>query len=447
MDGAHDLDEEALSEKDKKILKAIEKEKVISPAEMGELLLPEQEYHKFPARYKQHVQWSITGACNMNCRHCFMSAPQAKHGNPTHEQLMNIVDQLAECGVFRVGLTGGEPLIRSDFMDIICALTERDIMIQTIYTNGRLVDEKLLDTLEKTGKGRKIPFQLSFDGIHSHDYLRGIPGSEQKTIQVLKLLQSRGYPVSVSFCLHRKNLDTVRDSVKLMASLGVKSMKIGSMMPLGEWASPEIRRLHLTREEQFSFFERYIPEYFEDGAPLAIVLSGIFAYVPGDGRWRSFFERKVPLEKKRCTFTCPSMQKGFYIGPEGMVAPCMGMADCGYAVHFPNLFETPLKEILGNSELMHLCNATVAEVHGGNVRCERCEFKGSCSGGCRNTALISCDSFYGPDEEACWYFENNGPARIRAAAEDAFDTYLRSHPPAQRSENSQNQGTMDQECP
>ncbi|MBR2561377.1 MAG: hypothetical protein IKE31_04415, partial [Eubacterium sp.] len=43
-------------------------------------LAPYQEYRFYPVRFKNEVQWSITGRCNYRCRHCFMSAPHAAQG-------------------------------------------------------------------------------------------------------------------------------------------------------------------------------------------------------------------------------------------------------------------------------------------------------------------------------------------------------------------------------
>jgi len=54
------------------------------------------------------------------------------------------------------------------------------------------------------------------------------------------------------------------------------------MMGLGEWMNPELFDLQLSYEEAFEFFEGYIPQYFEDDAPLSIMLSGVFTYAPGD---------------------------------------------------------------------------------------------------------------------------------------------------------------------
>ena len=73
-----------------------------------------------------------------------------------------------------------------------------------------------------------------------------------------------------SMCMHKKNSDTLRETVNLLASLGVRSMKVGSMMELGEWAQPEVADLQLPSEESFAIFEKYFPKYFEDNAPLSI---------------------------------------------------------------------------------------------------------------------------------------------------------------------------------
>ena len=176
--GVDDIDESTLSEDNAKFLEKLKEDHVIREAGFLDYLQPEQEYKTYPARYRKHVHWSITGACNLKCRHCFMSAPHAKHGAPTKEQLLQVVDQLAECGIFTVGITGGEPLIREDFFEILDALAEREISVSILYTNGWLLDEALLDKLEE----RKMhpSFQLSFDGIGWHDFLRGVPGASTR---------------------------------------------------------------------------------------------------------------------------------------------------------------------------------------------------------------------------------------------------------------------------
>ena len=429
-DGAHELDESTLYEKEKKFIDEIKEAGVIRPAGFGEFLKPEQEDKLYPTEYKRQVHWSITGACNLKCRHCFMSAPHAKHGAPSHEQIIAIADQLAECGVFQVGLTGGEPLIREDFLDIVDALNDRGIGIDVIFSNGWLVDEKLLDELDK--RGVHPPFQLSFDGLGWHDFLRGVPGSEEKTIKALTLLQERKHPVSVSMCMHKKNRESLRETVKFLASVGVRSLKCGSMMELGEWARPEIAELQLSNEEELEMFEEYIPQYFEDDAPLSIMLAGVFMYTPGDKEWDIYNVRKCSAEDETVAPSCGVLINNFYIGAEGMVCPCMGMADCGYSKNFPNLFKTPLKDILAGGEFHDLCHCTVGDVRDHNPKCRECKYVDRCTGGCRNSVLMAGDDYYGIDPGLCWFFEHNGEERITAVAQKPFEEYIKRNPPKER---------------
>lgn len=444
-DGAHDIDVESLHEYQQGFISDFERDGIIHKAGLLDFLSPEQEYFTYPAEYKESVQWSITGACNLKCRHCFMSAPHAKHGAPTHEQIIKIADSLAECGIYKVGLTGGEPLIRDDFLDIVSALSEREIDITTIYTNGWLLDEKLLDELEKCGQ--KPSFQLSYDGVGVHDFLRGVEGAEERTIKALKLLKERGYSVSVSMCVHRKNIDKVRESVNLLASLGVRSMKLGSMMQLGEWASPEVAGLQLSFRENLEMAEKYIPQYFEDDAPMAIMISGAFIYTPGDDKWDIFYRRECGAEKEKKTLSCGVLRDNFYIGADGMVCPCMGMADCGYSPNFPNMFKTPLKDIIArDSDFNRLCHTTVAEVRDKSGKCRDCKYADRCAGGCRNGALLKSDNYYAPNEENCYFFENGWEERLTAAAQPAFEEYIKRCPPKKKDKDSEKYDPVS-DCP
>ena len=172
-DGDHEIDTAGLPDKQRELMERMLDDGIVRPSGWLDFLLPEQQYKTYPARYRREVHWSVTGECNLQCRHCFMSAPAGKYGSPSYEEIVRVADMLAQCGVFRVGLTGGEPLIRSDLLRILDALAEREIALTIIYTNGWLVDKRLLDALEE--RGMHPNFQLSFDGVGCHDFLRGMP--------------------------------------------------------------------------------------------------------------------------------------------------------------------------------------------------------------------------------------------------------------------------------
>ena len=113
-------------------------------------------------------------------------------------------------------------------------------------------------------------------------------------------------------CIHRRNAHVLRDSIRLLASLGVSSVKCDSVMDLGEWVSPETAGLHLNRQEELEIFEAYIPRYFEDDAPVSINLSGVFRYDKGSEYWSSFYHRECPPEQEDKQLSCGVLGKAFY---------------------------------------------------------------------------------------------------------------------------------------
>ena len=87
-DGKTDLSSSMIPDSTRSLIEKFEKRGVIRQCEAGEELLPEQKYRLYPNRFMRMVYWSITGRCNSRCRHCYMSAPDAKYGEMTHEEVM-----------------------------------------------------------------------------------------------------------------------------------------------------------------------------------------------------------------------------------------------------------------------------------------------------------------------------------------------------------------------
>ena len=131
-----------------------------------------------------------------------MSAPHSALPERTCEQCLAVADQIADCGVMRVTLTGGEPLVRSDFLQIVDRILARGMRIDMIMTNGSLVDEQLLDALKRRGC---IPeFNMSFDGPKGcHDWLRAVDGAYESVCHAFELCRERGFPTGAELVLHR----------------------------------------------------------------------------------------------------------------------------------------------------------------------------------------------------------------------------------------------------
>ena len=123
--------------------------------------------------------------------------------------------------------------------------------------------------------------------------------------------------------------------------------------------------------------------------------------------------------------SCSVLKDAFYVGADGLVAPCQGICDTGFAKHFSNLNEQRLCDILKESEYVRLSYTTVGDVRRGNDECRKCEYIDRCTGSCRNSALMAEDNYYGVDPDACYFFRNGWEERIKAAAQPAYEAYLK----------------------
>lgn len=358
-------------------------------------LSEEQKYVFYDNRFIRDVHWSVTGKCNYNCRHCYMSAPQAKLGELPHGQIMDIIAQLEKAGIFKVSITGGEPLVREDFLQIVDELTKRGIKIVSIYSNGALVDRALLEQL--AGRGVFPEFNMSFDGIGWHDWLRGIDGAEKVVLDAFDLCHVMGFPTGAEMCLHKGNIGTMAGSVRLLAEHHVASLKTNPISSTELWRANGSGK-ELSTQELYQAYLDYIPVFYADGAPLAIQLGGFFGY----SRREKY--AYIPSEKfdgsedclKQCV--CGHARNVMYISPEGRMLPCMALASMDEVQKdFPLIGETGLAEGITDSTYMKLIDTRIHSLMEQNPGCAACDYRYICGGGCRASAL----SFHPGDLMAC----------------------------------------------
>ncbi len=408
-DGQTDIVWASLTNEEREQYNIWEKNGFIRQAKQGDRLLSYQRYRHYDVRFKESIHWSITGRCNYRCRHCFMSAPHGAQGEPTWEQLMTMLDAFERCGIHNLDLTGGEPMFRRDFWDLVDEILRRGMNITTLYSNGLLITDEFLDKLEQRHIHPSI--QFSFDGVGHHDWMRGVPGAEKIVIDALRRCQERGIHTSISMVICRESKDSIRESVNLMASLGVYGMKIGNASPQGEWLNePEH---YLSQAETYEVFLEYIPHYFEDGMPLSISLEGFFSYEKPQKQLFAISEKNIPESKFSKVQMCGHVRRDMYVSPQGHVLPCMSMVGGPIEQQFPNMLQTPLEEILDTDSLyMDMISFTVADYMEHNPECKACEYRCLCCGGCRAIAVRDHPTDYlSKDLATCEYFKGGWKER------------------------------------
>ena len=384
---------------------------VVAKCEQNEGIEPVQKYRFYESRYIKSAHWSVTGRCNFCCRHCYMSAPDAKFGELSHEETISIVDQLAECGIMSVSLTGGECLVRRDFLDIVDRLMGHGILIKTIYSNGALVNETLLSALDS--RGIHPEFNMSFDGVDGwHDWLRGIDGAAEMLDRAFKLCRQMGFPTGAEMCLHGKNRNTLRASVNYLRDVGCRSLKVVPVSNVGEWVKNSDGAA-LSLDELYQIYLDYIPQYYEDHMPLSIMLGGFFSADPRDPAFYDIPMYHYPQEPSQCV-VCNHARTVMYISPEGRVLPCMSLSGMDIQNRFPLIREMGLKNCLNDSYYMNFISSRAVEVMEHNRECVECAYRKWCRGGCRASGLEfsgQVDPFH-RDEAACKLFRSGWAAKL-----------------------------------
>ena len=106
------------------------------------------------------ISWNLTYRCNLACEHCYLDAgPKSLVSDEAFadreeldtEQCFRVVDQIVDFAPESlVILTGGEPLLRRDILEIVRYAAGKDLWV-VVGTNGVRVTENLAGLLRKEG--------------------------------------------------------------------------------------------------------------------------------------------------------------------------------------------------------------------------------------------------------------------------------------------------------
>lgn len=419
FNGEEDVDSASFSEMEKQIVTELLENDILEKSEtVMKPLQPWQRYHVFNARYTESVHWSITGRCNFNCRHCLVSAPDMHHPQLPLSDCLHIIDEMASCGINKVDITGGEPLVRNDFEEIVKALAEHGIDIGVLFTNASLLKE---DVIMMMRKYHQYPtFQLSFDGLGHHDWLRGIKGAEEQADAAFRLLQKLDCPAAAAMCIHRGNKDSLKATVDYLAGYGVRALRVNAPQNLGLWKQYS-EQYALSEEEIWSVYREYIPHYFADGMPLDIDLDGYFHCRKGSTDYNiSYVHHAAENGNYEKIPYCESMHYNLYIGPEGRLAPCMGFSDTALKDRFPSVLEEPLGRLTLQGYYHDVSETRLSDLLAANSECAACEHFARCSGGCMVEGITDEGDYLVPDPRCCYFHKHFGEEAVRKVCDEAI---------------------------
>lgn len=298
----------------------------------------------------------VTNICNLNCIGCY-SYDRTRNCSDklSFENIKYIIDQLINNGVETITISGGEPLIRKDIVDIVKYAKEKGgVRVLNLITNGTVYDETQLLGL----KPYLDALAVSIDGYNSDNphFLRDV-GTFPKVIESVEKLRDMGFPVSILPTLHKQNIDAIEEYLKLSKQLNVPISF--SLMTCSEELSD-----YIPTDQNLHDLVDFLLDYMKSG--------------------------KVPLQdysELEARKNCGAGSSIISVTAEGNVYPCHMMHDTDTLMG--NIMEKPLSEILCSSVPL----PPVEEVE----KCNDCEMRNLCGGGCKARALLINGSWNKPD--------------------------------------------------
>jgi radical SAM protein with 4Fe4S-binding SPASM domain len=160
------------------------------------------------------VSWNLTYRCNLACEHCYLDAGGtplvgtenfADRSELGTEECFKVIDEIAafapECVTI---LTGGEPLLRRDIIDIVKRAAERGLWV-VVGTNGVRITENVAQRLSEAG-ARGLSLSLDALDPDTHDRFRKVRGAWQNTVEGAQILNRTGLPFIVQTTAGSHNL-------------------------------------------------------------------------------------------------------------------------------------------------------------------------------------------------------------------------------------------------
>jgi len=202
---------------------------------------------------------SITRKCNLSCKGCYSHATLEREikegrGNELNTQnLTRVVKEGADLGVSFMLIAGGEPLVRS--VDIFTLARNNPLVIFPVFTNGTLIDEKIISQFKKY---KNIFPILSIEGKGAMTDTRRGKGVYDSAVEKMQVLQKNGIFFGLSFTVTKQNLEEVisAEFIESLCSRGASLFFYNEYTPVEKGTeelciSAEERKILLSTLEQY----------------------------------------------------------------------------------------------------------------------------------------------------------------------------------------------------
>jgi radical SAM protein with 4Fe4S-binding SPASM domain len=340
------------------------------------------------------VFFNITKRCNLNCPYCYYDSIPVKC-EENEEELdstvwIKLAGEIAEINPrAKVMISGGEPLIRPDIIEIIEGVSQNNLEVKLV-TNATLFTE---DIISKLSKIDKFSVQVSIDSIipEVNAKSRG-KGNLEKALTAVHRLKDAGIDVEISSTITRLNNKSIRQFREYCDKNHLK-FRSSIFMISGEKSKRNAEWLELNPGEYLDA-STYALEYYDPNTTMGHPM------VPGERR-----------------HSCGLGYGQVDISPGGSLFPCSHLNDSKFCIG--NIQTSELRQLAADGykryspfdiDMINQCSST------------KCPVRYFCAGGCKaitlhqfgtmNVPAKNCDQLKQIYISALWV-SVNGPSFLK----------------------------------
>lgn len=155
-----------------------------------------------PLRAPFTVCMWITDYCNLACKYCY-AMPFTGRRIDTGRAL-ELIDEMADLGVFNITLAGGEPFLHPDILELILHGTRRGLRVG-VLSNGVAIDPEMIRILEENTHPKNFMFQISLDS-QDPAINDGVRGQTDRVLATIDRIAASSIDLQLACVVHKLNV-------------------------------------------------------------------------------------------------------------------------------------------------------------------------------------------------------------------------------------------------
>jgi len=271
------------------------------------------------------VIWNITNRCNLLCDHCYMAADaHSKPDQLSDEETIALVTQMGELGVPLVFLSGGEPMMRKNFWEILEKARSYGMHV-TVSSNATLINREAAKRLKENGVDW-IATSL-YGPPHFHDAMVGVPGTHARVIEAIKILREEGVGVALKSAVSKDTLPFVRHIIAKAKELDCRLVYLCDLITSGRSEGEEDTRV--TAKQWQELADWILSDLLDPASNTEYDIGAIPSVIPylAEKLKAEGVDISAGLARLELVSACPVGKGHMNINSEGGIMPCQFAQD------------------------------------------------------------------------------------------------------------------------